>query len=119
MRCSRENPIGAGFFNVVGGVIVGVKPFDPGLATNGPQLLSVTRGQNTLTLLDKVGTFFAPDTPEGQLEIRGAAAARRPGAVDAGLRRLRRARVQFALAAGPEHVGAVSPRRLGADARGR
>ena len=29
-RCFRENPIGAGFFNVVGGVIVGVKPFDAG-----------------------------------------------------------------------------------------
>lgn len=69
-----ENPIGAGFFNVGG-----VKAFDQGLATNGPQLLSVTRGQNVLTLLDKVGTFFAPNTPEGKLEIRGAAAIGAPG----------------------------------------
>jgi DNA-binding beta-propeller fold protein YncE len=73
-----ENPIGAGFFNVVGGVIVGVKPFDQGVATNGPQLLSVTRGQNTLTILDKVGTFFAANTAAGQLEIRGAAAVGSP-----------------------------------------
>jgi DNA-binding beta-propeller fold protein YncE len=73
-----ENPIGAGFFNVLGGVIVGVKPFDAGLATNGPQLLSVTRGQNTLTILDKVGTFFAANTAQGQLEIRGAAAVGSP-----------------------------------------
>jgi cytochrome c5 len=64
-----ENPVGAGFFNAGG-----VAPFDQGLAVAGPQLLSVTRGQNTLTLLDKVGTFAAPNTPEGQLEIRGAAA---------------------------------------------
>jgi DNA-binding beta-propeller fold protein YncE len=69
-----ENPIGAGFFNVVGGVIVGVKPFDAGLATNGPQLLSVTRGGSTLKLLDDVGTFFGAATAEGKLEIRGAAA---------------------------------------------
>lgn len=64
-----ENPIGASFFNVGG-----VKPFDLGVAVNGPQLLSVTRGQSTLTLLDKVGTFPDPKTPAGQLEIRGAAA---------------------------------------------
>ncbi len=64
-----ENPIGAGFFNAGG-----VRAFDQGLATSGPQLLSVTRGQNVLTLLDKVGTFSAPNTPEGKLEIRGAAA---------------------------------------------
>jgi hypothetical protein len=69
-----ENPIGAGFFNVGG-----VKAFDQGLATNGPQLLTVTRGQSVLTLLDKVGTFFAPNTPEGKLEIRGAAAVGAPG----------------------------------------
>src|SRR6185295_6484481 len=64
-----ENPIGASFFNAGG-----VKPFDLGVAVNGPQLLSVTRGQNVLTLLDKVGTFPDPKTPAGQLEIRGAAA---------------------------------------------
>jgi DNA-binding beta-propeller fold protein YncE len=64
-----ENPIGASFFNVGG-----VKPFDLGVAVNGPQLLSVTRGQNVLTLLDKVGTFPDPKTPAGQIEIRGAAA---------------------------------------------
>jgi hypothetical protein len=68
-----ENPIGAGFFNVGG-----VKPFDEGLATNGPQLLSVTRGASVLTLLDKVGTFFGPNTPEGLLEIRGAGAVGAP-----------------------------------------
>ena len=51
-----------------------MKPFDAGLATNGPQLLSVTRGGSTLKLLDDVGTFFGAATPEGKLEIRGAAA---------------------------------------------
>jgi cytochrome c peroxidase len=65
-----ENPIGAGFFNVGG-----VKPFDQGLAVNGPQLLSVTRGQNTLKLMDDVGTFLRTDP----LEIRGAAAVGAPG----------------------------------------
>jgi cytochrome c peroxidase len=69
-----ENPVGAGFFNIVGGVNLNVKPFDAGLATDGPQIISVSRGQNTLTILDKVGTFFAPGSPQGQLEIRGAAA---------------------------------------------
>ena len=68
-----ENPIGAGFFNVGG-----VKAFDQGLATNGPQLLSVTRGGSTLKLLDDVGTFFGAATPEGKLEIRGAAAVGTP-----------------------------------------
>jgi DNA-binding beta-propeller fold protein YncE len=71
-----ENPIGASFFNVGG-----VKPADQGLAVNGPQLLSVTRGQNVLTLLDKVGTFPDPKTPAGQLEIRGAAAVGAAGSV--------------------------------------
>jgi hypothetical protein len=65
-----ENPIGASFFNAGG-----VKPFDQGVAVNGPQLLSITRGQDTLTLLDDVGTFLKTDP----LEIRGAAAVGAPG----------------------------------------
>src|SRR5688500_19108681 len=63
-----ENPIGANFFTG------GVAAFDAGLAVNGPQLLSVTRGGTTLKLLDDVGTFFGAATAEGKLEIRGAAA---------------------------------------------
>jgi len=65
-----QNPIGSGFFDVGG-----VKPFDLDLAVNGPQLLSVAGNNATnLTILDNVGTFAAPNTPEGKLEIRGAAA---------------------------------------------
>jgi DNA-binding beta-propeller fold protein YncE len=65
-----QNPIGSGFFDVGG-----VKPFDLDLAVNGPQLLSVAgNNQTNVTLLDNVGTFSAPNTPEGKLEIRGAAA---------------------------------------------
>jgi DNA-binding beta-propeller fold protein YncE len=69
----RKNPIGAGFFELDGGT-PGVKPFDPGLAVAGPQLLSITRDGATVNLLDKVGTFADPRTPAGRLEIRGAAA---------------------------------------------
>jgi hypothetical protein len=76
------NPIGARFFDV-GGVV----PFDrvanggvvvDGLDVNGPQLLSVTRDGEKLTLLDDVGTFTPPSldptVKAGRLEIRGAAA---------------------------------------------
>jgi YVTN family beta-propeller protein len=76
------NPIGARFFDV-GGVV----PFDrvanagvvvDGLDVNGPQLLSVTRDGEKLTLLDDVGTFTPPSLDPaqiaGRLEIRGAAA---------------------------------------------
>ncbi len=66
-----ENPIGASFFNVGG-----VKPFDQGLAVNGPQLLSVTRGGSTLKLLDDVGTFFGAATPRASSRF---AARRRSG----------------------------------------
>ena len=69
----RRNPIGAGFFELDGGT-PGVKPFDAGLAVNGPQLLSITRDGATVTFLDKVGTFPDPKSAAGRLEIRGAAA---------------------------------------------
>jgi YVTN family beta-propeller protein len=59
-----EDPIGANFF-------AGVAPIDPGVAANGPQILSVTRaGKGTLKFLDSVGTFNAANP----LELRGAAA---------------------------------------------
>ena len=64
-----QNPVGVGFFDVGG-----VKPFDLDLSVNGPQLLSVAGGQGNLKLLDDVGTFAAPNTLAGRLEIRGAAA---------------------------------------------
>ncbi|MGH8239009.1 MAG: hypothetical protein ACREXP_18595, partial [Steroidobacteraceae bacterium] len=73
-----QNPIGAGFFDD-GGKGEGVLPFDRevdgggnfvgGLKANGPQLLSVLREGETLTLLDDVGTFVKA----GRLELRGAA----------------------------------------------
>jgi DNA-binding beta-propeller fold protein YncE len=69
-----ENPLGAKFFDVGG-----VKPFDPDLGVAGPQLVSITGAQATLKLLDDVGTFAAPNTPAGKLEIRGAAAVGAPG----------------------------------------
>jgi cytochrome c peroxidase len=65
-----QNPIGPGFFDVGG-----VKPFDADVSVNGPQLLSIAgNNQSNVTILDNVGTFFAANTPEGKLEIRGAAA---------------------------------------------
>jgi YVTN family beta-propeller protein len=69
-----RNPLGAGFFELDGGT-PGVKPFDPALAVNGPQLLSITRDGVKVNILDDVGTFVGPKVlPAGQLEIRGAAA---------------------------------------------
>ena len=72
-----ENPIGANFF-------AGVFPFDQerdaqnkavsGVVNNGPQIVAIKRGLDTLTILDDVGTFSDPKTPAGRLEIRGAAA---------------------------------------------
>jgi DNA-binding beta-propeller fold protein YncE len=64
-----QNPIGVGFFDVGG-----VKPFDADVSVNGPQLLAINGDQSILKLLDDVGTFAAPNTPAGRLEIRGAAA---------------------------------------------
>jgi hypothetical protein len=72
-----RNPIGAGFFELdpPGTGTPGVKPFDPALAVNGPQLLSITRDAVKVNILDDVGTFVGPKVlPAGQLEIRGAAA---------------------------------------------
>ncbi len=112
-----ENPIGAGFFNVVGGVIVGVKPFDAGLAT-----------ERSAAAVGDARAEHAHDPRQGRDVLRARLGRRansrfavrprspRPGSVHARLRRLRRARIQYAFAAGPEHLGAVSPRRLGADA---
>jgi YVTN family beta-propeller protein len=67
-----KNPIGPGFFELdpPGTGTPGVKPFDPALAVNGPQLLSITRDAVKVNILDDVGTFVKA----GQLEIRGAAA---------------------------------------------
>jgi mono/diheme cytochrome c family protein len=67
-----RNPIGAGFFELDPPVTgtPGVKPFDPALAVNGPQLLSITRDAVKVNILDDVGTFLKA----GPLEIRGAAA---------------------------------------------
>ena len=56
-----QNPIGVGFFDVG----LGVKPFDTDLAVNGPQLLSVTREQGALKLLDDVGTFVGSEYAGG------------------------------------------------------
>ena len=72
-----RNPIGAGFFELdpPGTGTPGVKPFDPALAVNGPQLLSITRDAVKVNILDDVTTFVGPKVlPAGQLEIRGAAA---------------------------------------------
>src|SRR5688572_1797030 len=72
-----RNPLGAGFFELdpPGTGTPGVKPFDPALAVNGPQLLSITRDGVKVNILDDVGTFVGPKVlPAGQLEIRGAAA---------------------------------------------
>jgi DNA-binding beta-propeller fold protein YncE len=63
-----QNPVGVGFFDVGG-----VKPFDADLTVNGPQLLAINGDQSVLKLLDDVGTFNAPNSPAGLLEIRGAA----------------------------------------------
>jgi DNA-binding beta-propeller fold protein YncE len=67
-----RNPIGAGFFELdpPGTGTPGVKAFDPALAVNGPQLLSITRDAVKVNILDDVGTFLKA----GPLEIRGAAA---------------------------------------------
>jgi DNA-binding beta-propeller fold protein YncE len=69
-----ENPIGAGFFNTVNGVVVGVKPFDADLVVAGPQLVSINGTQGPLKILDNVGTF----DKTFPLEIRGAAAVGSP-----------------------------------------
>ena len=92
-----ENPIGVGFFND-GGKGLGVLPFDQefdganqfvgGLQANGPQLLSVLREGETLTLLDDVGTFVKasldPTVTAGRLELRGAAAVGAKKGIGAG-----------------------------------
>jgi YVTN family beta-propeller protein len=59
-----EDTIGANFF-------LNIKATDPGVASAGPQIVSVTRdGKGTLKLLDNVGTF----NPASTIELRGAAA---------------------------------------------
>jgi DNA-binding beta-propeller fold protein YncE/cytochrome c553 len=60
-----QDPVGPAFFT-------GVTVNDPGVAVNGPQILTVTRANKPapLKMLDNVGTFNAASP----IEIRGAAA---------------------------------------------